>query len=291
MSETQAPTEKKKVVLIVAVIAVVFAIVYVLGALAFGKTDGRVAVTGAPIDHPNSVSVTAIPIGIDPATEQVTVRMLFKPTGSWADENGNPSSNIVVHVNSYSGARSLKFPKGEPIAAQEIRLFAAGNWSEYPFDNYTGDLEMTAFNGSSSTLTPVPIELSGESGFAGWSLAVNYPDHTTHPNIASVGFELQRPFVSQGFALLALAMFVLIGIYAASVAIAVGSRRRRIEPALLGWGAALIFALPALRGAMPGVPPVGAWIDILVFLWAMLVAIVSYLIVVSTWVRSSPPPA
>ena len=86
-------------------------------------------------------------------------------------------------------------------------------------------------------------------------------------------------------------MFVLIGIYAASVAIAVGSRRRRIEPALLGWGAALIFALPALRGAMPGVPPVGAWIDILVFLWAMLVAIVSYLIVVSTWVRSSPPPA
>ena len=87
-----------------------------------------------------------------------------------------------------------------------------------------------------------------------------------------------------------LILFILIALFAITVAYVVGAAKRRIEPALIGWGAALLFALPALRNAMPGAPPIGAWIDILVFLWVIVIAVISYLVVVSTWVRKSAPP-
>jgi hypothetical protein len=45
----------------------------------------------------------------------------------------------------------------------------------------------------------------------------------------------------------------------------------------------LIFGLPALRNIQPGVPPVGALVDYITFIWAELIVAASAVIIVWAW--------
>lgn len=49
----------------------------------------------------------------------------------------------------------------------------------------------------------------------------------------------------------------------------------------------LIFGLPALRNIQPGVPPVGAIVDYVAFIWAELIVAASAIIIVWTWLLRS----
>jgi hypothetical protein len=65
---------------------------------------------------------------------------------------------------------------------------------------------------------------------------------------------------------------------------------RRIEVTLTGALGAVIFALPALRGALPGAPPLGVRADALVFFWAELAAIIGFCLFVLAWARRGASP-
>ncbi len=67
------------------------------------------------------------------------------------------------------------------------------------------------------------------------------------------------------------------------------TRRRTVEATLLSWSAALLFALPALRHFMPQEPPIGAAIDIYVFLWVMVAAVGAAVLVILAWVERDRP--
>jgi len=63
---------------------------------------------------------------------------------------------------------------------------------------------------------------------------------------------------------------------------------RPAETGLMGSLAALAFALPALRDALPGSPPLGVDADMWVFLWAELAVVLSLGLVVFKWARAGP---
>jgi hypothetical protein len=65
---------------------------------------------------------------------------------------------------------------------------------------------------------------------------------------------------------------------------------RRIEVTLAGALGAVIFALPTLRTAMPGEPPLGVRLDVLVFFWAELGAVIALCLFVAAWARRGPRP-
>jgi hypothetical protein len=50
---------------------------------------------------------------------------------------------------------------------------------------------------------------------------------------------------------------------------------RRLDVPLIGALGAFIFALPALRSALPGAPPLGIRADIFIFFWAELGAVIA----------------
>jgi hypothetical protein len=76
--------------------------------------------------------------------------------------------------------------------------------------------------------------------------------------------------------MLTLAMSVLMmGIRSAS--------GERIELVPLSLSVSLLFGLPALRNAQPGVPPLGAFGDYLSFLWAEQLVAVSAVILIWSW--------
>jgi hypothetical protein len=64
---------------------------------------------------------------------------------------------------------------------------------------------------------------------------------------------------------------------------------RRIEVTLIGALGAIIFALPALRNALPGAPPLGVRADIFTFL-AELGAVIALCLFIAAWARGGAPP-
>jgi len=57
----------------------------------------------------------------------------------------------------------------------------------------------------------------------------------------------------------------------------------RVDLLPLSVSISLIFGLPALRNIQPGVPPVGALVDNVMFIWAELIVAASAVIIVWTW--------
>jgi hypothetical protein len=82
--------------------------------------------------------------------------------------------------------------------------------------------------------------------------------------------------ISLGLILAALSLFV---------GILVATNRRKMEVALLPWTAGLLFALPLLRSYLPNSPPIGASIDIYVYLWVIAMAVTAAVLVIFSWIR------
>jgi len=83
----------------------------------------------------------------------------------------------------------------------------------------------------------------------------------------------------------ALAVLALLGVRA----VALG--RRKQEMTMTSWFAAMIFAMLPIRLALPGAPPMGAWIDVLVTFWVFILLMVSLIWWVLIWLRGRNPPA
>ncbi len=54
---------------------------------------------------------------------------------------------------------------------------------------------------------------------------------------------------------------------------------------MFSWLAALLFALPPLRNAMPSAPPIGSLSDFMAFFWAEGIVALSLATVVFAWLR------
>ena len=66
---------------------------------------------------------------------------------------------------------------------------------------------------------------------------------------------------------------------------AVADGRRKQEMTMTSWFAALIFAMLPIRLALPGAPPMGAWIDVLVTFWVFIVLMVALAWWVIVWLQ------
>ena len=92
------------------------------------------------------------------------------------------------------------------------------------------------------------------------------------------------------FALSAYGAMLVLAACALAIGFLTFGEVRRPEVTLIGSLAAITFALPAFRNALPGSPPLGVEADLWVFLWTELAVILALALLVFRWVRSGPPP-
>jgi hypothetical protein len=124
-----------------------------------------------------------------------------------------------------------------------------------------------------------------------WEGELGYNLHTTdRPGPDPDDTQLTTIVARNGaFALFALcaygAMLVLAGC-ALTVGILTFADMRPPEATLIGALAAIAFALPVLRNAMPGSPPLGVSADIWVFLWTELAVVLALVLIVFKWARA-----
>ena len=115
--------------------------------------------------------------------------------------------------------------------------------------------------------------------------------HVTRVNNANASspyeLQLQRSASTMVFAIVILCIFVAIAAVGLFVAIQTIRDPRRFQSPMTTWYAAMLFAVVPLRNALPGSPAFGSWIDLTIVLWVLVALVVSMLLYIAAWGRST----
>lgn len=197
----------------------------------------------------------------------------------------------------------MKIGRGNQI--EELRARAGQLLPEvkYEFDLHGGDVRNFPLDRYTSLLTLTATQSAADEGDKGELLT---PIHMTAWE-AAPGFNVKAVITpsSSGVRVeilvsrIGAASFFSLAIYGAMLvmmacSLIVGSlvflAVRKIEATLVSALGAIIFALPAMRNAMPGAPPLGVRADVLVFFWAELEAVIGLCLFIAAWAREGAKP-
>lgn len=212
---------------------------------------------------------------------------------------------------------------GQAYVSAEVKFLVNGNPDTYPLDHYLYGLEPDPEEaigeetvgeevvGVSPRAVPFlsvqeldakgnPVADSGEQFITGSPHEIKIgmdqaPEGTSgwteNWNIAEFGSSLwmdttfKRAGGTLGFVVVVMILMAVLAVAALSVSIRVFRKPGTIEATMASWQAALLFALVPLRNFLPGAPPIGVWIDVLVFYWVILALMFSMALFTYTWLR------
>ena len=162
-----------------------------------------------------------------------------------------------------------------------------GSVTHYPLDAYRARFRVQLLDGKSSLRLPARVTI--------WEGVLGYNLHTTsEPGADPDDVELTTAITRSGafalFALCAYGAMVVLACCALAVGVLTFIDVRQPEATLIGALAAIAFALPVLRNALPGSPPLGVQADMWVFLWTELVAVLALALLVFKWAKTGPRP-
>jgi hypothetical protein len=283
------------------VAAVSFLVLYVGVNIIYGASTIRPELPA--VDEQGQAVLYVSPVGLVPTEGRIRSELLIQPPedllegGRWAQ---------TVRVNLLSITRTITFEQGTRDFSADFEVITPETSFEmYPFDHYQVPLwVVVTVEDDQGQENVIPSDLVVWGKFPGWRVE---PTTSRDTDLAALGFSEQdrEDFLSSGNAatvidvarngstmsivLLLLAAMIVLTALALIVARSVATRRRRIEATMASWFAALLFAMVPLRTNMPGAPPIGVWIDFLVFLWVLLGLMAALSLFIGSWLRYSPP--
>lgn len=238
---------------------------------------------------PERVKVYLEPLSVDPVDESMQIRVDVAPdTGLRGARPDAPNRDLTLMLTTDEGVEVRAFRANEPMAPTEIRAdLAEGTVSRYPLDRYRIPLRVQAFEGLNAnpeTAHPTAEEVTVWEGLLGYRIRAR---QVARSNLGDIGlnFDLRRAAAHIFFALAAYGAMIVLACSALGISSLTFLGYRSAEATLVGALAALVFALPVLRGTMPGSPPLGVWGDVAVFLWAELAAVLGVALMVLSWAR------
>ncbi len=150
-------------------------------------------------------------------------------------------------------------------------LPATGIVQEYPFDSYAvSALVQAGLPAGNDAASPIAVETSIHLRVPGWSGV----DTTVAPAAGAgwvVATHLVRDGSTKSIALLLLTLMIILAAIAVLVTGSATRGRMKLELSVASWMTELLFALLPIRGFFPDGPPLGSWMDILVFFWVELI--------------------
>lgn len=287
---------------------VLFALVYI-AAIGIYANSGKSTTVEAPVEQANGIEAQMDVISVDPLRRELTVRVLLFPHGSYASGiNGGFKNKMKVNyffTTEDDSSASQTVEQGSIYSLHEVKFLTFGNYDSYPVDRYsqlepidTGEAEsipmpMPVFQVSvlddkgnplaNEGQNAVPIWISEQIGAPhGWAATWSF---ASADSALVWQYSLKRAGGTLAFVVVVLILMAVLAIAALSVSIRVYRKPGTIEATMASWQAALLFALIPLRNFLPGAPPIGAWIDMLVFYWVILALMLSMALFTYTWLR------
>lgn len=211
------------------------------------------------------VEVQATVMTVDPLLGTMTARLAFCPQGDYEEEDLLLARDLDLRVNSSRGRNEIPFKAGHRMDPVEVDLDLVGSTADYPFDRHESILQFQFTRRGDRE--PVPLALHLDAVVTGYELAGSVLD-PGDPTGMEIGLQVRRtPSVRIYSVILMLIMLSLSGA-AVLVNLVFYLQRRKVEVTLFGFMTAMLFAFPAMRNTMPGVPPVGGLCDYVAFFWA-----------------------
>jgi hypothetical protein len=229
------------------------------------------------------------PMAIDALNGAMQMRAYLSPSLS-ESKNVHTASDqgLTLLVTHDKFEEELKLAAGDRLATSTFSVdLNEGSVADYPLDTYRAHLGVQLFDGKSSMRLPVRVTM--------WEGLLGHSLHTTgQPGPNTEDVELTTSITRSGafalFALCAYSAMVVLGCCALAIGILTFTDVRRLEPGLIGALGAITFALPVLRNAVPGSPPLGVNADMWVFLWTELAAVLALALLVLKWAKTGPRP-
>jgi hypothetical protein len=229
------------------------------------------------------------PLSIDALNDAMLIRAYLMPVSSASKDTyaglGKDLTALIIHDKT---VEEVKLTAAEHVATSTFEVdLNEGSVSHYPLDSYAAELAVDLMDAKSSLKVPVQVTV--------WEGVLGYRLHTTaeaaaDPHTAGITIAIRRSGAFALFALCAYGAMVVLGFSALAIGILVFAEVRQVDATLIGALAAVAFALPALRSALPGSPPLGVQADLWVFLWAELAVVMALGLVVFQWARAGPHP-
>jgi hypothetical protein len=196
----------------------------------------------------------------------------------------NQDLSVVVHSSVSPSKRT--WTAGMTPGVYPVPLTISGEPSSFPFDTYyTGPISVDIIRGSAQVAQRTPVNFVDR--VPGWMLAVPPAARGATPALYRV--ELHRSPSTAAFAAVIVGVLIAIAGVSGFVAVQTLRNKRRFQPPMTTWYAAMLFAVVPLRNALPDAPPIGSWIDVTVTLWVIVVVVLSMLIYISCWWRHLKP--
>jgi hypothetical protein len=234
----------------------------------------------------DGIGVAARVVGVDPATDAMTVRLEFAPLGSFRTGEIVLNRAVNVFISTAKGRSLVRFPAGTVMSPTEATVaLQDGELLDYPFDSYHTNLVIFAEDEHGDD---VPVSEEVSTGFNGFRINTSRGDFRGFPYAK---FHLRRATTTIFFAVFIMVVFWAVALSAFALAIMLVERRRKFEAGFTGFLAALLFALPTVRNNLPGSPPIGSLNDFLAFFWTEGICALALVIVVVTWVVRKLPGA
>ena len=196
---------------------------------------------------------------------------------------------LRIAITGSDGTDDFVFPAGTALGRAELTVGISGPQSGYPFDVHEAGLVLDAATvapgegDSWTTVTPHALSTDVVGGAPGWDTDAVVEAGPAGESWVKLTFA--RSFSTQFFAILLVIMAAAIALFSLTVGISLLSGRQPIDSSIVGWGAALLFALLALRFYLPGEPPIGSGIDVFAYMWVTLIAFIGAGMSVVMWLR------
>ena len=232
------------------------------------------------------IEIDAQVLAVTPTNASEIVRLTVVPHGRFAKNGGELAQSINLDADGYAGG-TITLLAGEIPPPVMLTLDLVGDLSQYPLDKYTANLtiNLRPVVAGQRAEVAVPTVLSVDSIKHDWKTNSSLIQ-TTNREIA-VQLTSERGTATIGFALFELLIMLFLACIAVAITYAAIVSPKPLEFSLFVWLGAMLFALPAIRGTMPGVPSVGTMADFGIFFWCLF-AVASCLIVAAiTFVRTS----
>ncbi|ACK49184.1 hypothetical protein Msil_0203 [Methylocella silvestris BL2] len=243
-------------------------------------------------DAAQRIKIYIEPISVDPANEAIQFRVHVAPGRGMPGKRPNSADrDLNVIVRSGDAVEQQVFRAHEPMTFLTIGAdLNQGSIARYPFDRYVIDLRVQALEGAEATPEheqAIALDVTVWEGLLGYQIRSSMAPGGDAGDLR-LRFDLRRADAHVFFALATYGAMIVLACSSLLISFLVFLGYRKPEAAPLGALAALVFALPALRNALPLAPPLGVWADVLVFLWAELAAVLGLALFVVAWAREKP---
>ena len=277
---------RRAAALIALILVVTASYLIVLARFDLAQTP-RERVFAALPETPDKLRLYLDPVSIDPTDDSLQLRLYVTPGEGLLGRAGDTLDRDVTLTTINEGNREQRrFRAEEAIVPATLQLdLDDGSVVAYPFDRYRLNLRLQATDAAANV--PIVLETTVWEQLLGYKMRSERVG-PQQPGEISLVVDIRRADAQIFFALAAYLSMAVVACCALAISGFVFVGQRKVEAALTCALGPMVFALPALRNALPGAPPLGVRADLAVFLWAELAVVLALALFVFCWARQRP---